>query len=257
MLAGAVIITVLAILANTVLFKCNTIVVSGNLRYSAEEIVKQSGIKPGQNLLHINARKAEENIVAGLPYADSAEVKKNFPSGLSITVTEAEKWFCIKEGGMTAAISYAGKIVEQGSAGDLPVVIGYEPKSIEVGTWLSSETEGKTDIPFVIFKAVEAASLENVEEIDITDRFSIKMRIDGGRVLMELGTVSDMESKMNVANELIRNRIGSSENVTILLSNPLQPTVRPIDVVPGASGENTGDDPGENADSVVSSNSSQ
>lgn len=227
MLAGVVVITVLVILANTVLFRCKNITVSGNFRYTAEEIAEQSRIELGKNLIHINARQAEENIVSSLAYIDAAKVKKSFPTGINITVTEAEKWFCIRQGNTTAAVSHGGKIVEHIAANGLTVFTGYEPESIDIGGWLRSKTEGKTNIPEIILGAIEKASLENVDEVELEDRFSIKMSIDDGRVILELGTISDMESKLIVANELIRNHIGATERVTVLLSNPEQPTVIP------------------------------
>lgn len=239
MLAGVVIITVLAILANTVLFRCKQIVVSGNARYSAEEIAAVSGIALNNNLLHINTHSAEESIVAGLSYIDSATVKKSFPTGISISVVEAEKWFCVEDGGVTAAVSRGGKIVEHCPADGIPVFKGYEPESMEVGARLSSVTEGKNDIPSVILRAIETAKLADVDEVDITDRFSMKMSIDGGRVILELATVADMESKLLVANTLITTEIGPSENVTILLSNPLQPTVRGNEAKPAPPSSDT------------------
>ncbi len=225
MLAGVVVITVLAILANTVLFRCRQITVSGNMRYTAEEIAKSSGIVTGKNLLHINARQAEESIVSSLAYVDSAQVKKAFPTGINITVTEAEKWFCVRHGNTMAAISRGGKIIEHCASDGLTVITGYEPESVDIGKWLRSETEGKTDIPATILGAIEMTSLEDVDEVDLTDRFSIKMSIEGGRVILELGNSSQMESKLNVANELIRNHISPTESVTILVSNPIQATV--------------------------------
>ncbi len=255
MLAGVVVITILAILANTVLFRCRNIVVSGNVRYTAEEIVECSGIAVGKNLLHIKTRQAEESIVSALAYIDSAEVSKSFPTGINITVTEAEKRFCVRQGSITAAVSYAGKIVEHCSADGLTVVTGYDPESVEVGAWLKSKTEGKTDIPSVILDAVGKASLEKVDEVDLTDRFSIKMYIDSGRVTLELGTVSDMESKLKVADELIRNQLSSTERVTILLTNPTMATVSRNDIPEPGTSSDVPDDPDTSDSSDNSDNS--
>lgn len=258
-LAGVVVITVLVILANTVLFRCKNIVVSGNTRYTAEEVAECSGIFVGKNLLHINTRRAEENIVSSLAYVDSVQVSKSFPTGINITVTEAEKRFCIKQGSITAAVSYAGKIVEHCAPNGLTVITGYEPQNVDVGSWLKSKTEGKTDIPGVIFGAIESASLEKVDEVDLSDRFSIKMYIDSGRVILELGTVSDMVSKLKVANELICNQLSSTERVTILLSNPIQATVHrndyPEPEIPEAGNSDSSSDPDSSNNSDNSGNS--
>ena len=227
MLAGVIVITVFAILANTVLFRCSTINVSGNLRYTAEEIAERSMIEMGKNLLHINTRQAEENIVSSLAYIDAAKVKRSFPTGINITVTEAEKWFYIRQGNTTAAVSHGGKIIEHSVPDGLTVFSGYEPESVDIGVWLKSEIDGKNNMPETILNAIEKSSLENVDEVELEDRFSIKMHIDGGRVILELGTIADMESKLMVANELIRNKIAPSERVTVLLSNHEQATVIP------------------------------
>lgn len=223
-LAGMIVITVLVILANTVLFKCKNITVTGNARYSAEEIISSSGIETGMNLLHISKANSAAKIESALAYIDSVEVKKSFPTGIEISVVEAQRWFGVQQGSITAAVSHGGKIVEHGRFDDLPLVLGMDAESVEVGERLKSTIEGKNDIPALILSAIESASLENVDEVDISDRFSIKMRLDGGRIILELGTSADMESKLKVAKRII-NEIGATENVTIIINNPTMGTV--------------------------------
>lgn len=238
--AGILVVIVLVILANTVLFRCKNITVSGNVRYSAEEVIAGSGLETGANLLHINSKGAAEKVVSALAYVDSASVKKSFPASIEVTVTEAEKRFAVRQGAVTAAVSYGGKIIEQGSFGDLPVVVGMDAESIEIGTWIKSTVEAKNDIPDAILSAVERVSLEGVSEIDITDRFSIKMQLDNGRIILEIGTVSDLVSKLMVAKNLIENYVGEAESVTIIVVNPTKPTLRsniPNDDPEGSIGE--------------------
>lgn len=227
MLGGMLLIIVLAVLANTVLFRLNTITVSGNARYTSEEVSKCSMIEMGKNLLHINTRQAEENILSALTYLDAVKVKKSFPTGINISVTEADKRFYIRQGNITAAVSFGGRVIEHSPPNGMPVFSGYEPESVDVGAWLKSVTNGKNNIPDVILNAIDRASLENVDEIEMEDRFSIKMLIDGGRVILELGTIAQMESKLIVANKLIREEISPSERGTVLVSNPEQATFIP------------------------------
>lgn len=210
---------VMIILANTVLFKCAQIDVSGNEKYTAEEIIERSGLQIGENLLHISVSAARDNIVNSLAYVDDAEVKKSFPTKINIVVTEAEKQYCIVDSGVTAAISRKGKILEHCEAGDLPVVKGFEAESTEVGKWLASKTEGKTEIPERIFGAADKTGLKNITEIDMTDKFSVKIKVDN-RVILNLGPAEDVESKLRVAVEIIENQLGKDEYVTLLLTNP-------------------------------------
>lgn len=247
--AGIIVVIVLVILANTVLFRCKNITVSGNARYSAEEIIAGSGLETGANLLHVNAKGAADKIVSALAYVDSARVRKSFPTRIEVTVTEAEKRFAVRQGAVTAAVSYGGKIIEQGSFGDLPVVVGMDAESIEIGTWIKSTVEAKNDIPDAILSAVESVSLEDVSEIDITDRFSIKMRLDNGRIVLEIGTASDLVSKLMVAKQLIENYVGESESVTIIVVNPTKPTLRSNVPHEDPEGSNSAPDEPENSGS--------
>ena len=207
------------ILANTVLFKCATIEVSGAEKYTAEEIIERSGLQIGENLLHINVSSARDNIVGSLAYIDDAQVRKSFPTKISISVTEAEKQYCIVENGVTAAISYRGKILEHCDAGNLPIVKGFEAESTEVGKWLVSKSEGKTEIPAEVFDKADKTGLKGITEVDVTDKFSVKVKVED-RVILNLGPADDIERKFRVAVEIIENQLAKDEYVTILLTNP-------------------------------------
>lgn len=225
--AGIIVVLVLIVLANTVLFRCKEITVSGNFRYSSDEIIADSGLSYGQNLLHVKRNAAAEKIVSALPYVDSAEVKRSFPSTIEISVAEAEKRFAVKEGAVTAAVSYKGKIVEQGSFSELPLVVGMECGEIKTGSWLKSKIETKNGIPEAILDAAELVSMDNISKIDITDRFSLEMELDNGRIIIRLGTASDLENKINIAKKFVDTEIGETESVTIIVSNPTRVTLHP------------------------------
>lgn len=218
-LGAIVLIVAFVILANTVLFKCRTITVSGNDNYDADEIILASGINVGDNLVKLKPGKAAESIVSSLAYIDEAVVKKSYPTKINITVTEAEKQYCVVADGTTAAISRRGKIIEHCEAGNLPVVKGYEPETLEVGAWLSSKTNGKSDIPADVFAAAEKAGLKNITVVDVSDKFNIEVSVED-RVILKLGTSDDVVSKFLVAAEIIENQIGETEYVTLNLTNP-------------------------------------
>ncbi len=218
-LGAIVLIIAFVILANTVLFKCRTISVSGNDNYNSDEIILASGINIGDNLVKLKPSKAEESIMNSLAYIDEAVVKKSYPTKINITVTEAEKQYCVVADGTTAAISRRGKIIEHCEAGNLPVVKGYEPETLEVGAWLSSKTNGKSDIPAEVFAAAEKAGLKNITVVDVSDKFNIEVSVED-RVILKLGTSDDVVSKFLVAAEIIENQIGETEYVTLTLTNP-------------------------------------
>lgn len=219
LLIAVVLIVVMIILANTVLFNCKQIEVNGAERYLPDRIIEVSKIRKGDNLLHVDKDKAAEKIVSELAYVESAKVETSFPTKIIITVTEAEKWYCIDQFGVKAVISRGGKILEKGSSEGLVVVTGYEAASLETGSRLSSKVEGKQTVPDRILNAADKAGITDIDSIDMTDRYAINMVVDG-RITLELGDITDIETKMLAAAVLIEEKIAPNENVTVLLTNP-------------------------------------
>lgn len=223
--AAMIAIIVFAVLAKTVLFDLGTITVEGNTRYTAEEIIANSGLVKGTSLLDIDTDKAEEIIVGALAYIDSAEVNKSYPTKIEITVKEAERWYVMKDGNRPYIISRLGKIIEETPDAALPVVVGYDALMPEVGRMLSSEEDGKNDLPALILTAAENAELVGITTIDITDRFEIKVIVED-RVTLELGLSESLENKLHIARELIEKEISDTERVTVNITNPEKVYVR-------------------------------
>lgn len=228
--AGIIAIIVFTILAKTVLFDLGTITVEGNTRYTADEIIANSGLTIGTSLLDIDTEKTEEVIIGSLSYIDAAEVKKSYPTKVEIVVKEAERWYVLKAGNDSYIISRLGKIIEEGSDPSLPVVLGYDPLIPEVGRMLSSEEDGKNDLPSLILSAAESAELVGITSIDITDRFEIKVIVED-RVTLDLGLSDSLENKLHIARELIETEISATERVTVNITNPEKAYVRDNNII--------------------------
>ena len=67
--------------------------------------------------------------------------------------------------------------------------------------------------------------MSKITEIDLTDRFDIKILYDG-RITLEIGNITDIESKLTVGAAIIKEEISPTEEVTILLTNPEVVAVR-------------------------------
>ena len=218
-LAAIVIGIVMAILSNTVLFKCGSIEVTGVSRYSADEIIAASGVKTGENLLHIDAKKAENSVMSAFAFVDKVSVKKNYPTKIVIEITEAQNWFALNQDGKTVVISRGGRVLGNISADGLVVVKGFEAESLETGSQLNSTVDAKNKIIMEIFETAEKVGLANVTEIDLTDRFSIKITVEN-RIILNIGSSVQLESKLRVGQALIEKEIAADERVSVLLTNP-------------------------------------
>lgn len=73
LIAGAV------VAALTVFFKVQSITVSGNARYTSEEIIAASGIEIEDNLFLLNKYSAAQAIFEKLPYVEEATINRALP----------------------------------------------------------------------------------------------------------------------------------------------------------------------------------
>lgn len=84
--AGAV--AVALTMGATVFFQVETVAVTGNSRYSQEEIIKATGIQTGDNLFRMNKFQIAHQVLQGLPYVEEITIRRSLPSTIVITVKE-------------------------------------------------------------------------------------------------------------------------------------------------------------------------
>ena len=75
-------------LALTLFFRIRSIEVSGNDRYTRQEIIDAAGVSEGDNMFLMNKYSAAERIRRALPYIETVQFRRSLPDGLSIIVTE-------------------------------------------------------------------------------------------------------------------------------------------------------------------------
>lgn len=74
----------------TVFFRVETVEVTGNQRYTQEEIIAASGIQMGDNLYTLNKVSIDRKIRTQLPYVGELSINRALPSTIRIDVTEWE-----------------------------------------------------------------------------------------------------------------------------------------------------------------------
>ena len=107
--------------AMTVFFKVEEVSVSGNSRYTAQEVVEASGVALGDNLYLLNKDEIVARLTRELPYLSQVRIRRQLPSTLTVEVTETQAAAAVESGGTVWLISGQGKLLEQGGeAGGLP-----------------------------------------------------------------------------------------------------------------------------------------
>lgn len=72
----------------TVFFRVEAVTVTGNVRYTQEEIIAATGIQAGDNLFALNKNQINERLRQSLPYIGTVMIRRDLPSGITIAVTE-------------------------------------------------------------------------------------------------------------------------------------------------------------------------
>ncbi len=115
LLAFVLICTAIA-LALTLFFRIRTIQVSGNDRYTREEIISAAEVKEGDNLFLMNKYNAAERIRKALPYIETVQFRRMLPDGLSIVVTECANPAAVVQDGKAYLLCDTGNIVDEMAA---------------------------------------------------------------------------------------------------------------------------------------------
>ena len=88
----------------TVFFQVETVAVTGNSRYSQEEIIKATGIQTGDNLFRMNKYQIAHQVLQGLPYVEELTIRRALPSTIVLTVKEWDAVARVEAPGTSAVV---------------------------------------------------------------------------------------------------------------------------------------------------------
>lgn len=105
------------VVACIVFFRVNTIEVTGNVRYTAEEVMEASGIQTGDNLIALSGSRVSAAIRTQLPYVENVAIRKILPDGVVLKVTERVAAASVDSAEGRWLISSHGKLLELDDGG--------------------------------------------------------------------------------------------------------------------------------------------
>ena len=109
----SVLLTAVAIVAAlTLFFKVDQVVVSGNDRYSEQEIIEVSGVEQGDNLILMDKYRIAEKLYTQLPYITEVRINRKLPDVLMVEVVETKAVAVIKGGSSNWLMDSGGKLLE-------------------------------------------------------------------------------------------------------------------------------------------------
>jgi len=204
-----IVLIIFSVLSVTVFFNIDTAVVSGSSIYTADEIIRVSGIQGGDNMIRKNLGRAEKAITAELIYIEEAHISRKLPSSVEILIVPCIETASLQNEGGYMIISETGKILSlsEEPAEDTPVFYGVNPaEELKPGDTFKSEDETKTEVIYELIALLENRFVSKITSFDVNDRLNINCLYDN-RIDIELGVITDAEYKFRLADEIISTRI--------------------------------------------------
>ena len=206
---SAVVIAAVVIFCGLIM-KVSEVVVTGSSRYSQEEILNACPIKPEDNMLAADTDAAARAIEESLPYIGNAEITRQFPSRMLVTVSQAEVLGAIEQDGKYIIVSKDYKVLEITDAYEAGQALlkGITLISPEPGKTMSFRNEEVGKVLVSLQNSIDTNEIAQVTEIDLTDLSAIKVVYDG-RVTMNLGAPDNLEYKIAFGINIILNEDGT------------------------------------------------
>ena len=213
---GAVIILILCM---TWIFnyEVKNIKINGLSLYSNEQILVVGGVAQSGNLIRTDTDLIEERLTKHLVYIDDVKVKKKYPTGLEINITEAKKAADIEYKSQYFVLSESGRILECGNTernAGIPLVKGLELESLNPGDKLAATDVMKTKILNQLTEIIADLEFKNIRAIDLSDRTNIILSYDD-RINIYIGSSVDMDYKLKYIKTVIDERLSDNYRGTL------------------------------------------
>ncbi len=218
----AVVCAVLICVVMVFTMRVDMITVSGNIRYSAEQIIAASGIETGDFLPFLRSERIYRNIVSVYTHISKIELSKNYPSSVEIIVLE------------TGAV-YAVQVRDRWLTldGDLRVIEYTEDISDLIVLTLPAVQQAVEGMPLV-FADAEAAAFVNASlpaviegteafrfnRIDLSDKYNVRIWVNGDAEIL-LGDAGDIAIKLQLAGKVYKDAVAAGSFYTVIdVSDP-------------------------------------
>ena len=234
--------------------------INGTEYYSGENVIELSGIEEGQNIFSIDLDEIEEKIEKEMPYIEECEIKRSLPTGIKINITGAQPVGMVTlQSGVRIIVSVEGKSLEMlapddgsvASDTDTAVTSATDVSGTDtiptqsVGMLRHSIYIDETSLPEIVGLQV-SGGMEPGEYIEISDETALttlkhltellekyelppkKIDLSAGklfvyyddRIVIKLGAGTDLETKIEMANDIIKNKLSEYDSGRVDVTNP-------------------------------------
>ena len=207
---SVIVICMAIVIALTLFFRVDSVVVSGQQRYTEEEIRTASGVHPGDNMYLLNKHEVARNILRELPYISTIRINRRLPDTLLIEIQESGKPMAVVQDGSAWLV--------EAEAVNYGLITGCELLAPSVGTSIALATEyaAQQESLINLLEALEDAGItDEVDGIRLDDLSYINMDY-GGRFTVRIAYNADYSWELTkLTQTLAREEIQSNMTGTI------------------------------------------
>lgn len=174
---GLVLAVSAVILSFTSFFTVDSIEVTGNSHYSAEEIINMGHAVPGRNIIYNTNKKDIVEYLEQNPYIKNADVKRRFPSTLVISVSERTESLAFRYDDDYLIMDDEGILLKKTRNQPMVTVAeGIVVNRIKLGEKIGTENGGRFDRILKLVRTMAASDLYFVR-VDMNDESKVKAYI--------------------------------------------------------------------------------
>lgn len=185
----------LAVMCFTVFFPIKEISAGGSKIYTKQEIINAVGIAQGDNLFTISTSKIDMQIRKQLPYVDSIKIKRQFPDGIKIIVSDAKEKMCYNLSGKYYVISENGYVLSESEEVPQNVfeIIGTDV-TCSVGEMVIFKDEKAKELISSMIDALNDKDIK-INWINVENKLNITAGVEG-KFEVVFGTNENIEQKI-------------------------------------------------------------
>lgn len=211
-------LSIIGVLAYTVLFPTQKITVTGQSRYSTDEILNISDIRIGKSIFQIDTNSVKSRIQTALPYIDNVEISRKLPYEILIKVSDAVPCYAFAHENSYFLVSETGKTLEK--VADKPegviIVSGLRINSPVAGHYIEYSDSDQRLLLEQLQQGIMSREL-GINYIDLADTVDIKLVYEN-RILIELGSSIELGYKL-AHMAAVLNEIGPDDEGTLNLKH--------------------------------------
>lgn len=193
------------VLAPTVFFRVSTVSITGDTRYTQEELIASSGVQKGDNMFFLDSGHICQTLYDAYPYLETVTLHRRLPSTLQIEVSERTPALSIESGNAYLLMDMSGKIVEKVSAeaADTVVVVGVDTGELEVGDTIDDKQEKLLTVLNLMNLMTQYEMDDEIKRIDIQKAYDVRVQYADQYTIL-FGNLNELEHKIQFLQAILR-----------------------------------------------------